>query len=124
VGTMNIFLIIDDILMTPPLEGSILPGITRDSVLRLARTWGLEAQERRISINEVIEASKQDRLQEIFGTGTAAVISPVSEIQYKDTRININDGRIGPVAEKLFNEISDIQYGEIADTFGWIYNIQ
>jgi branched-chain amino acid aminotransferase len=123
VGTMNIFLIIDDILITPPLEGSILPGITRDSALRLARTWGMEAQERRISINEVIEASKQDRLQEIFGTGTAAVISPVSEIQYKDTRININDGRIGPVAEKLFNEISGIQYGEIADTFGWIYNI-
>lgn len=123
VGTMNIFFVIDNMVITPPLEGSILPGITRDSALRLTKSWGMNVQERRIAIDEVIEASGQGKLQEVFGTGTAAVISPVDEIQYKDTVININDGKIGPIANRLFDEITRIQYGEIPDTYGWIYNI-
>ncbi|MCD4842508.1 MAG: branched-chain amino acid aminotransferase [Methanosarcinales archaeon] len=123
VGTMNIFFVIDDEVITPPLEGSILPGVTRDTVLDLTKSWGMKVNERRISIDELIQSSKEGRLQEVFGTGTAAVISPVDEIQYRDTNININHGQIGPIARKLFDEISGIQYGEISDTHGWIYNI-
>jgi len=123
VGTMNIFFVIDDEVITPPLEGSILPGVTRDTVLDLTKSWGMKVNERRISIDELIRSSKEGRLQEVFGTGTAAVISPVDEIQYRDTNININHGQIGPIARRLFDEISGIQYGEISDTHGWIYNI-
>jgi branched-chain amino acid aminotransferase len=123
VGTMNIFFVIDDEVITPPLEGSILPGVTRDTVLDLTKSWGMKVNERRISIDELIQSSKEGRLEEVFGTGTAAVISPVDEIQYRDTNININHGQIGPIARRLFDEISGIQYGEISDTHGWIYNI-
>ena len=123
VGTMNIFFVIDDEVITPPLEGSILPGVTRDTVLDLTKSWGMKVNERRISIDELIQSSKEGRLQEVFGTGTAAVISPVDEIQYRDTNININHGQIGPIARRLFDEITGIHYGEIPDTHGWIYNI-
>ncbi|KAF5420183.1 MAG: branched-chain amino acid aminotransferase [Candidatus Methanocomedens sp.] len=123
VGTMNIFFVIDDEVITPPLEGSILPGVTRDTALDLTKSWGMKVNERRISIDELVQSSKEGRLQEVFGTGTAAVISPVDEIQYRDTNININHGQIGPIARRLFDEISGIQYGEIPDTHGWIYNI-
>jgi len=123
VGTMNIFFVIDDEVITPPLEGSILPGVTRDTALDLTKSWGMKVNERRISIDELIQSSKEGRLQEVFGTGTAAVISPVDEIQYRDTNININHGQIGPIARRLFDEISGIHYGEISDTHGWIYNI-
>lgn len=123
VGTMNIFFVIDDVMITPPLEGSILSGITRDTSIQLAKVWGMEVHERRISIDEVVEASNHNRLQEVFGSGTAAVISPVGLIQYKDTTININGGEVGPIAKRLFDEITGIQYGEIPDKFGWIYNI-
>jgi branched-chain amino acid aminotransferase len=123
VGTMNIFFVIDNEVITPPLEGSILPGVTRDTVLHLTRSWGMKVSERRISIDELIQSSKEGRLQEVFGTGTAAVISPVDEIQYRETKININEGQIGPIARRLFDEITGIQYGEIIDTHDWIYNI-
>jgi branched-chain amino acid aminotransferase len=123
VGTMNIFFVIDDEVITPPLEGSILPGVTRDTVLDLTKSWDMKVSERRISIDELIRSSKEGRLQEVFGTGTAAVISPVDEIQYRETNIKINHGQIGPIARRLFDEISGIQYGEISDTHGWIYNI-
>ena len=123
VGTMNIFFVIDNEVITPPLEGSILPGVTRDTVLDLTKSWGMKVNERRISIDELIQSSKEGRLQEVFGTGTAAVISPVDEIQYRETNININHGQIGPIARRLFDEITGIHYGEIPDTHGWIYNI-
>ena len=123
VGTMNIFFVIDDEIITPPLEGSILPGVTRDTVLDLTKSWGMKVNERRISIDELIRSSKEGRLQEVFGTGTAAVISPVDEIQYRETNIRINHGQIGPIARRLFDEITGIHYGEIPDTHGWMYNI-
>ncbi len=123
VGTMNIFFVIDNEVITPPLEGSILPGVTRDTALDLTKSWGMKVSERRISIDELIQSSKEGRLQEVFGTGTAAVISPVDEIQYRETNININHGQIGPIARRLFDEITGIHYGEIPDTHGWIYNI-
>ena len=86
---------IDDELITPPLEGSILPGVTRDSVLQLARDWGWRVSERRLAIDEVIAAGESGALQESFGTGTAAVISPVGEFCYRDKHIQINGGQVG-----------------------------
>lgn len=119
VGTSNIFFLIDDELITPPLGGTILPGVTRDSVLQIARKWGMKVAERRISINEIIDANKKGTLQEVFASGTAAIVSPVGLIYFKGTDYPINGGRIGQTTEKLYNEILQIQYGEKEDPFGW-----
>jgi branched-chain amino acid aminotransferase, group II len=123
VGTMNIFFLIDDELITPSLDGSILGGVTRDSVLRLSRDWGFEVSERRISIDEIITASQDGSLQEVFGTGTAAVISPVGEIVHCEERIVVNAGKIGELSQRLYNEVTGIQYGEKADKYGWIVKL-
>lgn len=120
VGSMNIFFVIDNELITPELNGSILGGITRNSVLELARYWGLKTTERRISIDEVVEAHQQGRLNEIFGSGTAAVISPVGEIKYENHIAVINDGKVGPVSKRLFDALVDIQYGRAEDPKGWV----
>lgn len=120
VGTMNIFFLFEDALVTPALSGSSLPGITRDSVLRIARDQGLKVEERAISIDEVIKKSKNGWLKECFGTGTAAVISPVGSLFYKGENYQINGGKTGPYAQALFNEITDIQYGDKDDKYGWI----
>lgn len=120
VGAMNIFFVIDDELITPMLNGSILPGITRDSVLALGRSWGMKVSERKIGIDEVMDAHASGYLKEIFGSGTAAVISPVGELKYGDTVITIGDGRVGPLAHKFFQTIQDIQYSVIEDPQGWV----
>ena len=120
VGSMNIFFVIDDELITPMLSGSILPGITRDSVIKLAKTWGIKTVERKISINEVMDAHGSGRLKEIFGSGTAAVLSPVGELKYNDKIITVGDGKVGPITLRLFDAITDIQYGKTEDTMGWI----
>jgi branched-chain amino acid aminotransferase len=123
VGTMNIFFLIDNQLITPPLEGTILGGVTRDTVIHLAKGWKINVVEQRISIDEVMSTSKRGGLKEVFGTGTAAVISPVGEIQYGDHRIIINEGKIGGLSQKLYDEITGIQYGEKSDKYGWCYLI-
>lgn len=124
VGTSNIFFVLDDEIVTPPLGGSILPGITRDSVLELLRHWGnCKVSERPIAIDEVIDASKSGRLKEAFGTGTAAVISPIGELHYNGTRHGIAQGEIGPVSQRLFDYIIGLQYGREEDRFGWIERI-
>ena len=120
VGSMNIFFVIDDELVTPMLNGSILPGITRDSVITMAKKWNIKVSERQISIDELIDAYDSGKLQEIFGTGTAAVISPVGEMKYGDRVINIGGGKVGPMANRLYQAITDIQYGRTEDTQGWI----
>ncbi len=120
VGTMNIFFLIDDCLVTPALSGSILPGITRDSVLHLASDWGIKTEERPISIDEVLESAESGRLKECFGTGTAAVISPVGSLYYKGKSVEVNGGKTGELAQRLFDEITAIQYGDKEDKFGWI----
>jgi len=124
VGTMNLFFLIGDKLITPPLEGTILPGVTRDSVIHLARDWKIKVLERKISIDEIFKASKEGKLKEAFGSGTAAVISPVGEIQHNNDRITINKGEIGPLSQKLYDEITGMQYGEKADKFGWCHLIK
>jgi len=123
VGTMKLFFVIGDELITPPLEGTILPGVTRDSVIQLARDWKIKVLERRISIDEVFRTSREGKLKEVFGSGTAAVISPVGEIHHEDQRIVINDGKIGSLSQKLYDEITGIHYGERVDKFGWCYLI-
>jgi branched-chain amino acid aminotransferase len=122
-GAMNIFFFMDSELVTPIPEGTILEGVTRNTVIHLAKDWDLTVEERRISIDEVISASNEGRLREVFGTGTASVISPVAEIQHNDKMIKINDGNIGMLSRKMYDEITGIQYGEIEDRFGWCYTI-
>lgn len=119
VGAMNIFFKIDGKIVTPMLNGSILPGITRDSVLHLCRHWGLPTEERKISVDELIAAQKSGALEEVFGTGTAAVISPVGKLRFKDEVMQIGDGNIGPVSQRLYDTVTGIQTGALPDEFGW-----
>ena len=123
VGTMNIFFNINDEIITPELSGTILPGVMRASVIHLARAWGMKVSERSISIEEVVEGAKDGSLQEMFGTGTAAVISPVSHFRYKGEDFIIGDGRTGKVASELFDEITGMQTGRRPDPYGWVVNI-
>ncbi len=123
VGTMNIMFRIADEIVTPPLGGTILAGVTRDSVLALAREWKMRVSERAISIDEVVDASWKGTLQEGWGTGTAAVISPVGELAYKGRPIVVNNGRIGEVTQKLYDTIVGIQYGKTRDTRGWTLEV-
>jgi len=123
VGAMNIFFVIDDELITPMLSGSILSGITRDTVIALAKMWNLKIAERKISIAEVMDAHASDKLKEIFGSGTAAVISPVGELKYNEQVITVGGGKVGPMANKFYKSISDIQYGKAEDPAGWIETI-
>ena len=119
VGTSNIFFIIGDELITPPLGGTILPGVTRDSVIKIARSWNIPVSERPISIDEILDASANGSLKEAFASGTAAIVSPIGQIYYRGQVHVINEGTTGALTEKLYNEILQIQYGEKEDPFGW-----
>ena len=119
VGAMNIFFKIDGKVVTPMLNGSILPGITRNSVLQICRDWGLPVEERKVSVDELIQAQKEGKLEEVFGTGTAAVISPVGKLRYKDDVMVIGDGKIGELSQKLYDTVTGIQLGKLEDKFGW-----
>ena len=121
---MNIHFLIGDKLVSPGLFGSILPGVTRRSVLALAKEWGLTVEERRVTIDEIFEAHKDGSLKEVFGSGTAAVISPVGLIHHKGQIIEIGENKIGPIAKRLFEEITDIQYGRKEDTHGWVHSVK
>ncbi len=123
VGTMNIFFRINDTLITPPLHGTILPGITRDSVITIAKDWGIKVEERPISIEEVSEAALSGDLQEAFGTGTAAVISPVGLLSYKGKEISINDNKTGEFSQKIYDYLTRLQRGYEEDKFGWVERI-
>ncbi len=124
VGSMNIFFVIGDELITPELNRSILSGVTRDSVIKMAKSWGLKVVERKISIDEIYEAHKSGELKEIFGSGTAAVISPVGKIKYDGNEITIGDGSVGPLSERLFQDLMSIQYGKAEDSFDWIVPVK
>jgi branched-chain amino acid aminotransferase len=123
VGTMNIHFLINDTLITPALNGSVLSGITRRSVVTLADEFGYKVEERRVSIDEIFEAHKSGELKEVFGSGTAAVISPVGLISHKGEKIHIGDGKIGDFANRLYNEITGIQYGTVEDRHNWIHTV-
>jgi len=119
VGTSNIFFMIGDELITPPLTGTILPGITRDAVITLAKHWGITVSERPLSMDEILDAHNKGTLVDCFASGTAAIVSPVGQIYYKGTEYLINDGKIGELTARLYNEILQIQYGGKEDPFGW-----
>lgn len=120
VGAMNIFFVIDGVLVTPELTGSILPGITRDSIIRLAREMDIEVEQRRISMQEIVAASQNQSLMECFGTGTAAIVSPVGELHYDGRKIVINHGAMGAYTRRLYDRLTGIQYQGKDDTFGWM----
>ncbi len=120
VGTMNLFVHFKDEIATSPLTGSILPGVTRISVIQILKDWGYNVQERRVAIDEVFEAKKNGTLLEIFGTGTAAVISSISKLKFHDDVIELAENDFGELAMKLYNEITGMQYGKIEDRYGWI----
>lgn len=119
VGSMNIFFKINGTVITPALNGSILPGITRDSMLHVLKSKNIPVEERRISIDEVVEAYHNGTLEEAFGTGTAAVISPVGELKWQDEKIVINNGEIGEISQMLYDTLTGIQNGTLEDAFGW-----
>lgn len=123
VGSMNVFFKINGEIVTPDLHGSILPGITRDSVIKILEYWGTPVIERRISMQEVSDAAKNGTLEEAFGTGTAAVISPIGQLTWKEEDIIINNSETGPVAKNLYDSLSNIQYGVTEDIFGWTVKI-
>jgi branched-chain amino acid aminotransferase len=119
VGTMNVFFRFRDGFATPPLSGTILNGATRDAVIQLLRSWGEKVEERRVSLSEVSQAAANGQLLEVFGTGTAAVVSPVAELARPYGKISINGGRVGEFTQKLFNSITSTQYARGPDPFGW-----
>ena len=124
VGTMNIFFKINGKIVTPALQGSILGGITRMSCIELLRSWGYTVDERPLALTEVEQAAKDGTLEEVFGTGTAAVISPVGELKVDDEKIIINSGKIGPVAQRLYDTLTGIQNCRIPDPYGWVVPVE
>jgi branched-chain amino acid aminotransferase len=120
VGTMNIFVHFENEVATPPLQGTILPGVTRNSVLQILRDWGYNVNERRIHIDEILSGYKNGNLKELFGTGTAAVISSIGKLSYNDELLNFNSEEAGELGLKLYEEITGIQYGRVEDRYNWM----
>lgn len=124
VGSMNIFFKINGEIVTPALNGSILHGITRDSILKLLKHWDVPVSERRISMEELKQASDNGTLEEVFGAGTAAVITPVGEMKWEEENIIINDRKTGEISKKVYDNITGIQLGKLEDPFGWIIEVE
>lgn len=124
VGTMNAMFIIDEKIVTAPCDGTVLPGVTRDSVIQLLKSWGYVVEERHLSIDELMEAGRNGKLQEAFGTGTAAVISPIGKLNYKGESITINDFQTGEITQRLYDTLTGIQWGKLEDCFHWTYEVK
>lgn len=124
IGTSNAFFKIDGEIYTSSLVGTILPGITRASMIEVMKEWGYKVNETRFTIDDVFKAGEEGRLEEVFATGTAAVISPVGELHWKDHRLVINNNEIGELSQRLYDELYGIQTGEKEDTRGWIVPVE
>ena len=124
VGTMNVMFKIENKIVTAPCDGTVLPGVTRDSILQLLKSWGYEVEERHLAIDELMEAGKTGKLEEAFGTGTAAVISPIGELNYKGEITVINDFKTGTLTQKLYDTLTGIQWGDVEDTNGWTREVK
>jgi len=124
VGTSNAFFVLGDEVVTAPLRGTILPGITRNSCIHALKAKGYKVSERLLSIDEICEAYDRGEFVEMFASGTAAIISPVGELRYKDKVMTINDGKIGPIAQYLYDKIYGTQIGLVEDEFGWICPVE
>lgn len=123
VGSMNVFFKINGEVITPALNGSILPGVTRDSVIQMLTHWDLPVVERKVSMQEIAEAAENGTLEEAFGTGTAAVISPIGQLTWENQDFIINNGETGEIATKLYESLTGIQYGKLEDPFGWTVKV-
>lgn len=123
IGTSNAFFMIDGEAVTAPLTGTILAGITRDSVIQLLKDWGIKVREERISIMDIQKAHEEGRLNEVFATGTAAVISPVGELTWKNNQMIINNNEIGEISQRLYDTITGIQGGKIEDSHNWTVQV-
>ena len=119
VGTMNAMFKINDTIITAPCDGTVLPGVTRDSIIQILTSWGYKVEERHLAIDDLMEAGRNGTLEEAFGTGTAAVISPIGELNYKGDIITINDFKTGELTQKLYDTLTGIQWGDIEDNFHW-----
>lgn len=119
VGTMNVMFLIGDTVVTAALEGSVLPGVTRDSIIHILKDMGYKVEERDLSIDELMEAGRTGQLKEAWGTGTAAVISPIGELCYKGEKITIHDFKTGPLTQKLYDTLTGIQWGRLEDKYHW-----
>lgn len=124
VGTMNVFFVIDDEIVTPELQGSILPGVTRMSCIEMLKKQGYKVSERRLSIEEVAEAADAGKLKEAFGSGTAAVISPIGELKWDEKVMTINNGEIGTISQHLYDTLTGIQWGKLPDPYGWTVEVK
>ena len=124
VGTMNIMFKIAGEIYTAPLEGTVLPGVTRDSLIHILRDWGYKVNETRLSVDDLMKAGHDGTLEEVFGTGTAAVISPVGELRYKDDVVTVNNFEIGELTQKLYDTLTGIQWGRIPDKYGWTVEVK
>ncbi|MBR6790423.1 MAG: branched-chain amino acid aminotransferase [Oscillospiraceae bacterium] len=123
VGAMNVFFVIDGEVVTPSLQGSILPGITRKSVIEILKHWGVPVSERRLSVDELVKAYDEGRFTEMFGSGTATVISPVGLLRYGDKDMVLSGGKIGELSQKLYDELTGIQWGKRPDPLGWTVKV-
>jgi branched-chain amino acid aminotransferase len=124
VGSMNVMFKVAGKVITPALTGSVLPGITRKSCIEMMKSWGMDVEERLITAEELFQAAANGTLEEAWGTGTAAVISPIGEMGWEDKHTVINEGKIGPVAQKLYDTLTGIQWGKVEDTFGWTMKVK
>ncbi len=123
VGSMNVMFKVDGKIITPKLTGSVLPGITRRSCLELLRAWGMEVEERLVTAQELFDAAKAGKLDEAWGTGTAAVVSPIGEMDWGDQCAPVNGGKIGAITQKLYDTLTGIQWGTLEDPYGWTVRI-
>lgn len=121
---MNVMFKVNGKILTPDLNGSVLDGITRRSCIQLLKDWGYEVEERRISAEELFQAAKDGTLEEAWGTGTAAVVSPIGELAEGDEKAIINHNEIGPVTQKLYDTMTGMQWGKLPDTKGWIVPVE
>lgn len=124
VGSMNVMFEINDTIITAPTEGTVLPGVTRDSILHILRDWGYKVEERHLGIDDLMKAGHDGTLQEAWGTGTAAVISPIGELYYKGDVVQINDFKTGALTQKIYDTLTGIQWGDLEDTYGWTHEVK
>ena len=124
VGSMNVMFKIKGKIVTPALTGSVLPGITRKSCIEILKDWGYEVEERLLSVDELVKAAKKGKLEEAFGTGTAAVVSPIGHLFYEGKDYEVSDNKIGELTQKLYDELTGIQWGRKPDKKGWCYNVE
>lgn len=124
VGAMNVFFKINGEVITPALNGSILPGITRASTIHLLKSWGVKVTEKRIAVQELFDAAASGLMEEAFGTGTAAVISPIGELNWDGKKVKINNGEIGDISRKIYDTITGIQSGKVEDKFNWTVEVK